>query len=275
MTAEESVRTLGIYVDQKSNKRPMPEMHDHSFFEIYFVLKGDREYFIGDRFFKVSAGDTVLIPPNTLHRTVSGIVHRILVHIDSAYLSRFFSPAMIESLSCLGGVAVLRPASENATRTLSIYQSLLECFNKHAATGGRDALLAGYIFELLFLLSDKGNTGKAEERSASRMEEVVRYIHQNFASIRSIGELADAFFMSKYHLCHLFSKDLGLSIVSYINMIRIRAACRLLDGGERNITELAMAVGFNSSAYFCKVFKEQMHQTPLEYRKNRRENASV
>ena len=179
MTAEESVRTLGIYVDQKSNKRPMPEMHDHGFFEIYFVLKGDREYFIGDRFFKVSAGDTVLIPPNTLHRTVSGIVHRILVHIDSAYLSRFFSQEMIESLSCLGGVAVLRPASENATRTLSIYQSLLECFNQHAARykivthkhGGYavEYVIAGF-FDVVGYHVFKGEHAELIERTCTRNE---------------------------------------------------------------------------------------------------------
>jgi len=33
----------------------------------------------------------------------------------------------------------------------------------------------------------------------------------------------------------------------------------------------ALSVGFNSSAYFCKVFKEQMRKTPLEYQKKRRE----
>jgi AraC-like DNA-binding protein len=125
------------------------------------------------------------------------------------------------------------------------------------------------------LFSDQAQAGQAKELSVGRMEQIVRYIQENYAQIRSIGELADEFFLSKYHLCHLFKKHLGLSIVSYINMIRIRAACRLLDKGERNITELALAVGFGSSAYFCKVFKEQVHATPLEYRKKRRENASL
>ena len=132
-----------------------------------------------------------------------------------------------------------------------------------------------FTFELLFLLTDRQRTREVKEQSNARMERIVRYIHENYDRIRSIGELADAFFLSKYHLCHLFSRDLGLSIVSYINMIRVRAACRLLDAGERNITELSMSVGFNSSAYFCKVFKEQMHMTPLEYRKNRRENTAI
>lgn len=275
MDADESVRALGIYVHQRSGKSSMLEMHDHAFFEIYFLQKGEREYFIGDRFYKVGEGDTVLIPPNVLHRTVGGMAHRTLLHIDRAYLARYFSGALIESLTCLDGVAVLHPTEENAVRAANIYQSLLSAYEKHIAVGGQEALLAGYVFELLFLFSDQAQTGQAKELSVGRMEQIVRYIQENYAQIRSIGELADEFFLSKYHLCHLFKKHLGLSIVSYINMIRIRAACRLLDKGERNITELALAVGFGSSAYFCKVFKEQVHATPLEYRKKRRENASL
>jgi hypothetical protein len=56
MSSDESVRELGIYVHQRSGKSSMLEMHDHAYFEIYFLEKGEREYFIGDRFYKVEAG---------------------------------------------------------------------------------------------------------------------------------------------------------------------------------------------------------------------------
>lgn len=269
--ADRAVRERGIYVNQRLGKSSMLEMHDHTYFEIYFLRKGEREYFIGDRFYTVTEGDTVLIPPNILHRTVGGNANRTLLHINKAYLARYFSPAMVESLSCLGGASVLRAAGENAVRIESIYQSLLTAYERELAEGGQEMLLAGYVFELLFLLSDQKHMGEKKEQAVGRMEQIVRYIHENYASVHSIGELADTFFLSKYHLCHLFKKQLGLSIVSYMNMIRVRAACRALDGGEKNITELALRVGFNSSAYFCKVFKEQMRQTPLEYQKKRRE----
>lgn len=72
-----------------------------------------------------------------------------------------------------------------------------------------------------------------------------------------------------------FTRHLGLSIVSYMNMICVRAACRALAAGERNITALALSCGFNSGAYFCMVFKEQMRQTPPEYQKSRREGEKV
>ena len=270
-SADASVESIGIYVNQRIGKSSMLEMHDHSYYEIFFLEKGEREYFIGDRFYKVKGGETVLIPPGVLHRTVGDMAHRTLLHISKGYLSRYFAPTIVEGLSCLKGASVLHSAFGDVSRLSAIFQSLLSSYEKQIAQGGQEALLAGYTFELLFLLSDKEKIHVRDESAPGRMEEIVRYIHENYASIRSIGQLADAFFLSKYHLCHLFAKHLGLSIVSYINMIRVRAACRLLDAGERNITELALSVGFNSSAYFCKVFKEQMRKTPLEYQKKRGE----
>ena len=212
--ADAAVESLGIYVHQRIGKSSMLEMHDHAYFEIYFLEKGEREYFIGDRFYKVEAGETVLIPPNVLHRTVGGMAHRTLVHVDKAYLERYFSPAIVESLACLGGVSVLRPAMEGAAHLAGIYQSLLSCYEKQMQQGGQEALLAGYAFELLFLLSSKDKIYARTELAPRRMEEIVRYIHENYASIQSIGQLAGVFFLSKYHLCHLFTKHLGLSIVT-------------------------------------------------------------
>ena len=274
-SADDSVQSMGIYVHQRTGKSSMLEMHDHPYFEIYYLEKGEREYFIGDRFYKVKEAETVLIPPGLLHRTVGGVAHRTLLHIDKAYLARYFSPAIVESLSCLGGVSVLHPAAEDAARVSGIFQSLLACYDRQIAQGGQEALLASYTFEILFLLSDKERIEQTEEHAPQRMEEIVRYIHENYASIRSIGQLADTFFISKYHLCHMFTKHLGLSFVSYMNMIRVRAACRALEAGERNITALALSIGFNSSAYFCKVFKEQMRVTPLEYQKNHRKRDTL
>ena len=170
---DRAIRENGIYVHQRIGKSSMLEMHDHAYFEIYFLRKGEREYFIGDRFYKVSEGDTVLIPPNILHRTVGGMAQRTLVHIDKAYLSRYFSPAMVESLSCLDGASVLRPTEENAARADEIFQALLSCYERQSGEGGRETMLAGYIFELLFLFSDKARAGRAEEQDYGRMEQIV------------------------------------------------------------------------------------------------------
>ena len=61
--------SLDFYIEKAIGKATMPHMHDHSAFELYYLCRGEREYFIGDKFYKIGEGDLVLIPHNLLHRT--------------------------------------------------------------------------------------------------------------------------------------------------------------------------------------------------------------
>ena len=78
------------------------------------------------------------------------------------------------------------------------------------------------------------------------------------------------FFISKYHLCRYFRKNLGVSLVAYLNTAKISQACNMMKQGERNMSKIAMECGFNSSSYFCKVFKKERGISPTEYQKKHR-----
>jgi two-component system response regulator YesN len=60
---------------------------------------------------------------------------------------------------------------------------------------------------------------------------------------------------------------LGISLVSYLNTIKIKEACKLIKSGCTNMTQVAIQSGFNSSSYFCKVFKKEKGISPTEFRK--------
>ena len=64
----------------------------------------------------------------------------------------------------------------------------------------------------------------------------------------------------------MFAKELGVSLISYVNMIKIRAACAMLEANKLSLTEIALECGFNSSSYFCKVFKREVGVSPKAYR---------
>ena len=76
-------------------------------------------------------------------------------------------------------------------------------------------------------------------------------------------------------LCHLsysyfsrsFNRLMQMSFNDYLNMVRIREAEKLLISSTLSITEISAAVGFCTTSYFIKLFKEQMHVSPKQYRK--------
>ena len=57
-----------------------------------------------------------------------------------------------------------------------------------------------------------------------------------------------------------------MSFSDYINALRVRRACELLKYGNLTITEVALAVGYNSTRSFDRCFKKFLNVSPKNYR---------
>ncbi len=83
----------------------------------------------------------------------------------------------------------------------------------------------------------------------------------------SIDEMAEKIGYSKSYRCHLFKKELGQTIITYLNSLRISHAKFMLQHYPyQRINEIARDCGFDSPSYFTKKFKEKEGITPEEYR---------
>lgn len=99
----------------------------------------------------------------------------------------------------------------------------------------------------------------------------MRYINEHYMESLPLENVAAALFVNKNYLSDLFSKKLSLTFTQYKNTVRIRKAKQFIDQGSGNLTEIAAAVGFDSSSRFSKVFRQIEGLSPQQYRntKNR------
>ena len=67
----------------------MTEPHSHEFYELYFLLDGEREFFVENKMFKVSKNTIVVVPPFSLHKTEGGPYKRVNINISPELLSPF------------------------------------------------------------------------------------------------------------------------------------------------------------------------------------------
>lgn len=82
----------------------------------------------------------------------------------------------------------------------------------------------------------------------------------------TLDSLADATCLNRSYLCRVFKKDMGVSIFSYLNELRMkRAAELLLQRSDRYIKEIAAEVGIDDPFYFTRRFKEYYGVSPKEY----------
>lgn len=266
MQARLNERNSDFYIKKDTYKTPMAAMHYHISFELYYLVKGEREYFIEDRFLRMSDGDFLIIPPGLLHRTAGKGADRVLIQFSESFLLRYFTKEALDRLQIWEKPFVFHPQKEDKR----FFEEMIDELLQHAD----EDRCAFYLFELLFRMRFSDNDYTEQKCSDQRIGEIVQYINENFGKIFGIEQIAERFYLSKFYLCRLFAKELGVSLIAYLNMIKIRAACAMLEANKLTLTEISMECGFNSSSYFCKVFKKEVGVSPKAYRAQALENAN-
>ena len=100
-------------VSRSEGKVAMADMHAHSYYELYYLAAGSREYFVEDTIFPVQAGDFVLIAPGKLHRTGGEYGMRILVCFTEDFLLRTFTRAgAAKIVECFDKVKITPPEQD-------------------------------------------------------------------------------------------------------------------------------------------------------------------
>jgi AraC-like DNA-binding protein len=108
--------------------------------------------------------------------------------------------------------------------------------------------------------------GVGPAADAQRILEAMRLIRENHADKLSVDELARKVAMSPSHFAHRFSAVARVSPMRYLREVRLDAArSRLASDGAR-VSEVAVAVGFESPAHFTREFKRRFGVSPSKTR---------
>ncbi|WP_168735664.1 AraC family transcriptional regulator [Cohnella fermenti] len=105
-----------------------------------------------------------------------------------------------------------------------------------------------------------------ETRHDALVESVKGYIAEHHAEELSLKGLAVEFKLSQGYLGQIFKEAVGLSVLDYINQIRLNKSAELLLQTELSIGEIMERVGFHNESSFYKLFKRKFGATPKGYR---------
>jgi AraC-type DNA-binding domain-containing proteins len=129
-----------------------------------------------------------------------------------------------------------------------------------------------YINSIVLLLlsdmSEKQNTGSSNISYDLylKLEPAINFINDNYDKNLKLDDIAQKTFLNPIYFLRQFKKCFSMTPNNYLNMIRLKEACRLLIKTDIPVKEIAEKTGFSNQFYFSKVFKSHYHKTPLEYR---------
>ena len=108
--------------------------------------------------------------------------------------------------------------------------------------------------------------------SEKRIEYQIKdYVKEHLSQSISIQEIAEELKFSPTHIMRTFKQKTGMSILDYITETRLETAKKILTESDIPIRTVADMVGYDDYSYFTRIFKKQIGEPPLQYRKRKRE----
>lgn len=247
------------------------EVHHHDFYEVYYLLDGQVEYWVDGRIIRMETGDLLLINPQELHRPLVGSdgdrYERIVLWIHKDYLENL-STGRNKLSRCFDQSLPNRICPADAERPIlkaRMHELVHEFYSRDF---GSSLCAQGLFLQLMVQLNRLALRTQDPDREESQMSNLVQqtmnYIRDNISSPLSLEGIAGYLYVSKYHLSHAFSREVGVSLYRYIMLRRLLLARQLLLAGQ-GAGQVSISCGFSDYASFYRAFKAEYGVSPREY----------
>lgn len=249
--------------------------HWHEECEFLVIEKGQTDFQIGREHFTLSAGDAVFIPSYCIHEATSdtdcqfyAIVFQpsFLIGDSSSFLYRKYISPIYQNVH-----ASVYPFSGSDNRSASwereVASSLLNLCRTYIDSPYVSPLFVKAQLLICWQIFFQHRLDGTKIREDSRILDAILFLRQHFHEEISITRLSQLVNLSEGQLSRLFKQQTGLSIITYLNRIRLTHACHLLTNGDDSISDIAFSCGFRNISNFNRLFKKNLHCSPLAYRK--------
>ncbi|MCL2837304.1 MAG: AraC family transcriptional regulator [Defluviitaleaceae bacterium] len=122
------------------------------------------------------------------------------------------------------------------------------------------------VTSLLVEVSEQFLRANQPGKRRGKLEKILEWIRVNADRSISLSDVAHEFNYSKEYLSRYFHKMMGITMLKYINRLRIAKAKELLSQGDWQIKEISKLVGIRDDKYFLRLFKEYVNLTPEQFR---------
>lgn len=258
--------------------------HRHSFFEIIYVLRGECTNIIEGNPIVMKERDICIMTPDVSHAmnvfsdsliinflirktTFKETFFRFLSedNIISDFFMRIFYKQ--DSDTCL----LFHTLGNERLQRLLEYIIWEDLFEKDANGPLKDYLL---MSAFCYMLRDSSSDVEFLGNSAfdnTKIIQILRYIVEHYKTA-TLKETAAVFGYVPNYLSNLIKASTGNTFSSIIKATRIDKACKLLTGTVMPIFDIYEQAGYSSLEHFYRIFKEVKGVTPLEYRRQAKNN---
>ncbi|MDD3409784.1 MAG: AraC family transcriptional regulator [Eubacteriales bacterium] len=250
------------------DRHPRYEMpyHWHEEVEILHVRSGEFPLLVDGNTQALKAGDVAYIASGRLHggKPVCGEYECVV--FDMRRLLRGGDACRLLIADVAAGQAdagPYLPDGEARRALLPMFEALrTRCEGWALITLG---CLFRFIGEMYRAGEYRQRAEAAEARGVLRLKRVFELIESRVDDPPTLAELSASVGMSPKYFCRFFKEATHRTPMDYVGFYRIEQACGEMAESEKNVTEIALDLGYGDVNYFIRCFKKYKGVTPKQY----------
>ncbi len=248
-------------------------MHFHNLLEIGYCHYGDGDLVIEDDTYRFDAGMISCIPANYLHVTKSDADVRAFweyIYISPEDIVRQWGKSTQETrqiMDAVGRKSFFVRVEECPAIAALIRAIFVEM--QHRSAHYRECV-RGMAYALLFEIARFNDMGEGQSAGKSvslQLGSAIEYVDKNYPNNFKIADLANECHMSETHFRRIFQEKMNMTPVEYVNFVRVRKACELIDKTDISMEDVAEKVGFVTPSTFNRNFRRIIGTSPYQWKK--------
>lgn len=238
-------------------------LHSHEFYEVLLFIQGDSSYVIEGNTYRLNPYDLIIQRKNEMHRIYHNnpsTYERIVLWIQPEFFD-FFNCKELEEEFLKKTYGTMNKIDAQLCVSSGIYDAFIR-LQKYSNNfeDMYSTVVSAIIIEILYLINNArfySNDGNPD----TTLKSVIAYINNHYMEKISLDELAERFYITKYHLCRIFKEGTGITVYNYITNKRLMKVKELHEDGK-SYGEAASLAGFGNYASYYRAYQKYFGCAP-------------
>jgi AraC-like DNA-binding protein len=239
--------------------------------EIIYICDGEGTFIINNKSYTAKKDDILIYNAGVIHEEYSNPSNPLLT---------YFCGISNLAIDQLGELCIIPLEFEPVIRENKYSNQIGSYFSQifeesSLKDDGYEIICQGLLTSSIALIhrTIKTQNFQSETQDSNTLAyRIKEFIDKNYKKNIKLEDIAEALFINKYYLSHVFKEQMQMTPINYLINRRVGEAKNLLVSTELKIGEIARIMGYDNTNYFSLLFKKMTGETPKQFKENHKKN---